>query len=131
MSAFVENTVYFWLIPISRWPVFSFAIDLGSVTPNNQQPDPVVWALGLVRNPLVNYVIPSGFQPRTGYYWSSYQNINDVVRARPRTDIDDNEIFIFRSLISSGTSQVPDSEVRLSMIALLTRHFKFLLSMRE
>jgi hypothetical protein len=63
--------------------VFSFAIDLGSITPNNQ-PDPVVWAVGLVRDPLVNYVIESGFQRRTGFYWSAYQRIDDVVRANVR-----------------------------------------------
>jgi hypothetical protein len=82
------------LILISRWPVFSFAIDLGSITPNNQQPDPVVWALGLVRNPLVNYAIESGFQLRTGYYWASYQNIDDVVRARRQSDSDHQSYII-------------------------------------
>ncbi|EKM77071.1 hypothetical protein AGABI1DRAFT_43976 [Agaricus bisporus var. burnettii JB137-S8] len=61
------------------WPVFSFAIDLGSVAPNNQ-PDSVVWALGLVRDPLVNYATTNPtYQNRTGYYWSTYRNIDDVI----------------------------------------------------
>ncbi|KAF7783395.1 hypothetical protein Agabi119p4_1419 [Agaricus bisporus var. burnettii] len=65
--------------PVNRqWPVFSFAIDLGSITPTTQ-PDPVVWALGLVRDPLVNYSAGSGFQSRIGYYWSAYHSIDDVI----------------------------------------------------
>ncbi|EKM77069.1 hypothetical protein AGABI1DRAFT_108435 [Agaricus bisporus var. burnettii JB137-S8] len=62
----------------SKWPVFTFAIDLGSITPTTQ-PDPVVWALGLVRDPLVNYSAGSGFQSRIGYYWSAYRGIDDVI----------------------------------------------------
>ncbi|KAF7783408.1 hypothetical protein Agabi119p4_1432 [Agaricus bisporus var. burnettii] len=63
----------------SNWPVFSFAIDLGLITPS-AQPEPVVWALGLVRDPLVNYATePGSFQLRTGYYWSAYHSIDDVI----------------------------------------------------
>jgi hypothetical protein len=77
-----ENKAYRTrLILSSRRPTVSLAIDLGSITPNNQ-PDPVVWALGLVRVPLVNYLTKSGSRGQTGYYWSAYQNIDDVVRAR-------------------------------------------------
>ncbi|KAF7783398.1 hypothetical protein Agabi119p4_1422 [Agaricus bisporus var. burnettii] len=62
----------------SKWPGFCFGIDLGSIDPTTQ-PDPVVWALGLVRDPLVNYSAGSGFQSRIGYYWSAYRSIDDVI----------------------------------------------------
>ncbi|XP_006457506.1 hypothetical protein AGABI2DRAFT_123370 [Agaricus bisporus var. bisporus H97] len=62
----------------SKWPGFCFGIDLGSIDPTTQ-PDPVVWALGLVRDPLVNYSAESGFQRRIGYYWSAYRSIDDVI----------------------------------------------------
>jgi hypothetical protein len=81
-----KNVVYLWLILISRWPSLSVAIDLGSVASNNQ-PDPVFWALGLVRDPLVNYTPGFGSQLpnqlRTGYYWSAYGSVDQVVSDRP------------------------------------------------
>jgi hypothetical protein len=86
-----QNKAYHRLISKSRRPTGSLAIDLGSITSNNQ-PDPVVWALGLVRDPLVTYATQSGAQNRTGYYWSAYQRIDDVVRpsGSPQADIDNN-----------------------------------------
>ncbi|EKM77075.1 hypothetical protein AGABI1DRAFT_130801 [Agaricus bisporus var. burnettii JB137-S8] len=90
-----------------RVPAVSFAIDLGSITPNNQ-PDPVVWALGLVRDPLVSYSDGSRFQSRTGYYWSAYHNIDGVIldflgdfaSARARGQAFDNNILQEASAIS-------------------------------
>jgi hypothetical protein len=102
------------------------AFDLGSITPNNQ-PDPIVWAVGVVRESLVNYATESGFQNRAGYYWSAYQNIDDVVRpvrVRP-ADIDDN-YAIFRFQIFSVTFRVPGKEAKLSMTGFSTQRFKFL-----
>ena len=58
--------------------MLSFSIDLGTVSPVNQ-PDPVVWALGLVRDPLVTYTIDGFTQKRTAYYWSNYADIDEVV----------------------------------------------------
>ncbi|XP_006457508.1 hypothetical protein AGABI2DRAFT_181692 [Agaricus bisporus var. bisporus H97] len=90
-----------------RVPAVSFAIDLGSITPNNQ-PDPVVWALGLVRDPLVSYSDGSRFQSRIGYYWSAYDNIDGVIldflgdfaSARARGQTFDNNILQEASAIS-------------------------------
>ncbi len=61
-----------------NWPVFSIAVDVGSVgsTPSN----PVIWALGVVRNPSVQY-IGSDATPkqRSAYYWSNFSTPVDVV----------------------------------------------------
>lgn len=69
------------LITLSRWPTFCFSVDLGTVSSSNQ-PDPVVWALGLVRKPLVAYTLNDSVQNRTGYYWSTYKTIDEVVGRR-------------------------------------------------
>ncbi|KXN87094.1 hypothetical protein AN958_09304 [Leucoagaricus sp. SymC.cos] len=61
-----------------NWPVFSHAVDLGTISPGSQ-PDPVVWALGLVRDPLLVY--STLMQARTGYYWSAYSDVDAVISA--------------------------------------------------
>ncbi len=62
----------------SAWPVFSFSVDLGTITPGAQV-DPVVWSLGLVRDPLVTYTANGPEQSRSAYYWSTYSSIEGVV----------------------------------------------------
>ncbi|KAF7783397.1 hypothetical protein Agabi119p4_1421 [Agaricus bisporus var. burnettii] len=65
--------------PVNKnWPVLSFAVDLGSITPGIQ-PKAVVWALGHIRDSLVNYTSGSGLHRRAGYYWSAYHNTDDVI----------------------------------------------------
>ncbi|KXN89757.1 hypothetical protein AN958_05297 [Leucoagaricus sp. SymC.cos] len=56
---------------------FAHAVDLGTISPGSQ-PDPVVWAIGLVRDPLVAY--PTASEVRRGFYWSQYPDITAVVR---------------------------------------------------
>ncbi|KAF9444696.1 hypothetical protein P691DRAFT_677102 [Macrolepiota fuliginosa MF-IS2] len=58
-------------------PVFAFSVDLGTVSPGDQL-DPVVVALGLVRDPLVTY---TDAQSRSGYYMSAYSSIDQVISA--------------------------------------------------
>jgi hypothetical protein len=70
-------------IPITQkrssdgWPAFAYAVDLGVISPGSQ-PDPVVWTIGLVRDPLLTY--PALSQNRTAFYWSQFSNISSVVR---------------------------------------------------
>ena len=61
-----------------QWPVFAFAHDLGSVTAPS---DPVVYAVGHVRDPVVQYVTVNGImQDRSSYFWTEYGSVADGVR---------------------------------------------------
>lgn len=54
------------------WPVFAFAQDLGTVSGTS---DTVVFAIGHVRDPAVEYIIAGGaYQARSLYTWSAYPN---------------------------------------------------------
>ncbi|KAF9443524.1 hypothetical protein P691DRAFT_787943 [Macrolepiota fuliginosa MF-IS2] len=85
-----------------RFPVFSFSVDLGTVSPGSQ-PDPVVVALGVVRDPLVTYLAEPESPPtsRSGYYWSAYSDIEEAIsaflsdssNARNRNSVLDNKIM--------------------------------------
>lgn len=59
-----------------NWPVFAHAVDLGTISPQSQ-PDPVVWAVGVVRDPLLTF--PRISQNRTGFFWSAYSDIGSVI----------------------------------------------------
>lgn len=53
-----------------NWPVFAFAQDLGTVSGTS---DTVVFAIGHVRDPAVEYIIAGGeYQARSLYSWSAY-----------------------------------------------------------
>ena len=57
--------------------VFAFSVDLGST---QGTPDPVVWAVGFVRNPSILYTTPSGGnQERVPYYVTKYGDISEAV----------------------------------------------------
>ena len=59
------------------WPVFGIAVDFGSVVNTTVSP---VWAIGIVRNPVVQYTGTNGqIQNRSSYYWSAYSTIQEVV----------------------------------------------------
>ncbi|CAA7266374.1 unnamed protein product [Cyclocybe aegerita] len=60
----------------SNWPVLAIAMDLGSIT---QTSTPVVWAIGLLRDPVIRYVRDAGIESRTSYFWTKYQSIGDAV----------------------------------------------------
>lgn len=52
------------------WPVFAFAQDLGKVSSTS---DTVVFAIGHVRDPAVEYIVAGGaYQARSLYSWSAY-----------------------------------------------------------
>jgi hypothetical protein len=59
------------------WPVFALAHDLGSV---NAAASPVVYSIGHVRDPAVNYIVKGGkMQARSLYFWSKYSSVSQVI----------------------------------------------------
>lgn len=61
-----------------NFPVFGFAKDLGSV---KDATDPVIFSIGLIRDPAVQYIVADGaMQDRSLYFWSQYQSAADAVR---------------------------------------------------
>ena len=66
----------------NNWPVFAFAHDLGTVSTAT---DPVVYAVGHVRDPVVQYVIiNNAIQNRSSYFWTRFASIGDAVSTVPR-----------------------------------------------
>lgn len=60
----------------SDLPVFAFSVDFGSVSATQE---PVVWAVGYVRDPSVEYSLPGGVTTLHPYYTTQYSNVTDVV----------------------------------------------------
>ncbi|TBU30301.1 DUF1793-domain-containing protein [Dichomitus squalens] len=60
-----------------RWPVFAFAHDLGAVT---SATSPVVYSIGHVRDPVVQYIIVNAdTQARSSYFWTRFASIGDAI----------------------------------------------------
>lgn len=67
---------------ISCHKVFAFAHDLGTV--EAAQTTPVVYAIGLVRDPAVQYTLAGGVtQARSLYFWSRWSTVIEAVRDMP------------------------------------------------
>ena len=63
----------------SNWPVFAFAHDLGLVS--TTKTSPVVYNIGYVRDPLVQFLnVPNANSLRGAYYLTRYTNVSDMVR---------------------------------------------------
>ncbi|KAB5594674.1 hypothetical protein CTheo_1821 [Ceratobasidium theobromae] len=63
-----------------RWPVFAFARDIGTTTDSSQ--NPVVFAVGHVRDPLIQYIVAGNkLEERHPYWLSKYANANDALTA--------------------------------------------------
>ncbi|KZT74313.1 DUF1793-domain-containing protein [Daedalea quercina L-15889] len=59
------------------WPVFALAHDLGTVSGTS---DTVVYAVGHVRDPAIQYIIADDqLQPRNLYFWSQFSTVNDLL----------------------------------------------------
>jgi hypothetical protein len=62
---------------ISRnWPVMAYALNLGSITQTSR---PMVFALGLVRDPVVRYMKDGMFQSRSSLWWTRWSSVGNVV----------------------------------------------------
>ncbi|KAL1712103.1 DUF1793-domain-containing protein [Schizophyllum commune] len=63
-----------------NWPVFAFAHDLGSVSTDPSEP--VVFAIGHVRDPVITYIQPDGTMQGRSYYWRrKYGSAVDLITA--------------------------------------------------
>ncbi|EMD33491.1 hypothetical protein CERSUDRAFT_108226 [Gelatoporia subvermispora B] len=59
------------------FPVFAFAVSLGSI---KSTAVPVVWSLGYVRNPAIQYLTPSGdTQLRSPFFLTQYSSVVDAM----------------------------------------------------
>ncbi|KAJ3971497.1 hypothetical protein EV361DRAFT_799932 [Lentinula raphanica] len=61
------------------WPVFGLAHDLGSV--GSTASDAVIYSVGHIRDPALEYVVVGGTQARSVYFWSEYSSPADVISA--------------------------------------------------
>lgn len=59
------------------YEVFALAMDLGNITSTQE---PVVWALGSVRNPVISYNGGSGqLQSRVPYFLAEFSTVQNAV----------------------------------------------------
>lgn len=62
----------------SEQPALALSVDFGTVTVLN---DPPTWAIGLIRDPVVNYTKPDGStQSRSPYFRTRYSTDEEAVR---------------------------------------------------
>ena len=60
-----------------NWPVFALAHSLGSVSTAT---DPVLYSIGHVRDPVIEYIVANGaLQSRSAYFWSAYSSVPVLV----------------------------------------------------
>lgn len=59
-----------------QWPCFGLAKDLGMISSAS---DPVVFVMGLTRDPAVSYQVSSGPQPRSLYFRTQFNTDQDAV----------------------------------------------------
>ncbi|KAI0072439.1 hypothetical protein K474DRAFT_1667817 [Panus rudis PR-1116 ss-1] len=61
------------------FPVFGISVSLGNITSTS---DPVTWAIGVIRDPSIQYTLPDNVvQQRSPYYVTSYPTISSAVDA--------------------------------------------------
>ena len=61
----------------SPFDILAIAVNLGSIQSTSE---PVVWAVGVIRDPVVQFINSYGQkEARNAYYWSNYLNPRDVV----------------------------------------------------
>ena len=64
-----------------NWPVFGLARDLGIVT--SESTDPVVFSVGHVRDPAIEYIIAGGqSQNRSSFFFTQYESAKEAVRSQ-------------------------------------------------
>ncbi|PCH43429.1 DUF1793-domain-containing protein, partial [Wolfiporia cocos MD-104 SS10] len=97
---------------IKDYPAFAFAVDLGLI---KSTANPVVWALGYVRNPAIEYTTPTGeSQLRYPYWATQYSSVSDVVNevlgnfaaALSRATELDNRVIAATSNISTDYTDI-------------------------
>ncbi|KAL1665396.1 hypothetical protein GGF50DRAFT_126410 [Schizophyllum commune] len=100
-----------------NWPVFGLAHDLGNVSIDASEP--VVFAIGHVRDPVINYIQPDGDIQGRSYYWrSKYSSITaflaDYPEALPRATAFDAQIRKDAEVISPEYADIVELSMRQS-----------------
>ncbi|KAK0246466.1 hypothetical protein EDD85DRAFT_874820, partial [Armillaria nabsnona] len=71
------NTIDTEFRPISHdWVVLSHAVNLNNITSTTSS---VVWAIGLVRDSVINLSSTGASNSRSSYFWTAYNTVNDVI----------------------------------------------------
>ncbi|KIY46672.1 DUF1793-domain-containing protein [Fistulina hepatica ATCC 64428] len=105
------------------WPVFAFAHDLGDVTESSE---PIVVSVGLLRDPVVEYIIANdAIQDRSLYLWSEYSSSQEIIAAflsdysdaLTRAEALDAQLYADASAISSDYAAVCALSVRQAFAA--------------
>ncbi|KAK7470513.1 hypothetical protein VKT23_001939 [Stygiomarasmius scandens] len=102
-----------------NWPVFAYAHDLGTV--NSTSSDPVVYAVGSVRDPAIEYIVENGqLQNRSLYFWNQFSEVQygitsflkDYKDALSRANTFDSKVQADASAISSNYAAVVALSIR-------------------
>ncbi|KAF4619311.1 hypothetical protein D9613_005332 [Agrocybe pediades] len=103
----------------NNWPVFGLSRDLGTVT--SALTDPVVFSVGHVRDPAINYIVNNGaLQARSLYFWSQFSSVNDVIssflgdfkNALSRAQTFDNKVQSDANKISADYASIVALSIR-------------------
>ncbi|KAJ3567658.1 hypothetical protein NP233_g6220 [Leucocoprinus birnbaumii] len=86
------------------WPGFAHAVDLGIVS-QGSQPDRVVWAIGLTRDPLIRY--PNLSRDHVGYWQSTYTSVDAMILSF----LNDFDNALNRSLVFENSVMSPASAI--------------------
>ncbi|KAF9476478.1 DUF1793-domain-containing protein [Pholiota conissans] len=111
--------------PISdNWPVFGLSHDLGSI---KAATDPVVFSVGHIREPALQYIITNGAtQPRSLYFWSQFSCTSAVISsflgefgaALSRAQAFDSKVTSDAANISSDYASIVALSIRQAMGAI-------------
>ncbi|EIM81332.1 DUF1793-domain-containing protein [Stereum hirsutum FP-91666 SS1] len=100
------------------WPVFAFAHDLGTISASS---DPVLFTVGHIRDPAIEYIIAGGaLQDRSLYFWSQFSSaadlisdfISDYTGALSRAQAFDSQVSSDASTISTEYAGVVAASIR-------------------
>lgn len=112
-----------WYSLISHFVVLGHAFNLHNITRTTSS---VVWAIGLVRDPVVNTYTTSN---RSSYFRTAYNTVNDAVKAFLLRSILQTHV-LSRSISSSATSLTRSKELLTSIIRSYLRPVRSLIITR-
>ncbi|THV08423.1 DUF1793-domain-containing protein [Dendrothele bispora CBS 962.96] len=103
----------------NNWPVFALAHDLGSITSATE----VVFAVGHIRDPAIEYITANGMQNRSLFFWSQFSSAADVIasfltdfgNALSRANAFDTQVKNDAGRISSDYTGVVELSIRQSL----------------
>ena len=107
VPTFYYVRVWILIIPsLSGFTTLAIAVDIGPVT---TETDPIVYAVGLVRDPVIQYVDPEGqVQELSPLYRTSYNDTSDLVGSsrQDRLGLAYNIWFKLQAVFDNFTSSV-------------------------